>query len=225
MVDSRNCEQCGVSFVPRREHARFCCVGCRADWNREHLGDPSVDSSALLWSITAMSEATARLPQVGTWDRGRACAVIGEAVWWVTLVDATLVRHHPEPYDRVLTSQSPGQRRLIEGTLGGLRFVRNQAGGGASLARFVHAARGPGAVSGHITGWRWKQVPPPALVSLPPRAQAWEKTRYQAYRAHLAGRTVGEVFRRAAAFLTLTAASVGPLADSVTTVAGAAADA
>jgi len=215
-VDCRSCEQCGLSFVPRREHARFCCVGCRADWNREHLGDPSVDSSALLWSVTAMSEATARLPQAGTWDRGRACAVVGEAVWWVTLVDATLVRHHPGPYDSVLTGQSPGQRRLIEDTLGGLRFVRNQADGGAGLARFIHAARGPGAGTGRISGWRWKPVPPPALVSLPPRARAWEMTRYRAYRAELSGQTIGEVFWRAATFLTLTAAHVGSLADVAT---------
>lgn len=209
-----------MSFVPRREHARFCCVGCRTDWNREHVGDPSVDSSALLWSITAMSEATARLPQAGTWDSGRACAVVGEAVWWVTLVDATLVRHHPGPYDRVLTGQSPLQRQLIEGTLGGLRFVRNQAGDPAGLARFIHAPRGPGAGGGRITGWTWKPVTPPSPVSLPPRAQAWEMTRYRAYRAQLAGQTLGESFWRAATFLTLAAANVGSLADLATADAG-----
>jgi hypothetical protein len=59
MPDSRECEQCGALFVPRREHARFCCVRCRAAWNREHMGDPLAESSALLWAITAMSEATA----------------------------------------------------------------------------------------------------------------------------------------------------------------------
>jgi hypothetical protein len=80
LTDSRNCEQCGSSFVPRREDARFCCVRCRAAWNREHMGDPVADASALLWSITAMSEATARLPQAGIWDRARAYAAIGEAV-------------------------------------------------------------------------------------------------------------------------------------------------
>jgi hypothetical protein len=214
MADSRNCEQCGTSFGPRREHARFCCVRCRAAWNREHMGDPLVDSSALLWSVTAMSEATARLPQAGIWDRARAYALVGEAVWWVTLVDATLLRHHPGPYDSVMAGQSPAQRQQIEATLAGLRFVRNRLGGEADPAEFIHAsARGQDAGNGRITGWTWQPVPPSVLVSLPPRAQAWEMTRYQAYHAQLAGHTLGEVFRRAATFLTSTAANAGSLAD------------
>ena len=178
------------------------------------MGDPQVDTSALLWSITAMSEATARLPHAGTWDRVRAHAVVGEAVWWVTLVDATLVRHHPEPYDNVMAGQSPAQRQQIEATLGGLRFVRNRIGDDADLARFIRAAApGKDPDNGHVTGWTWKPVPPPALASLPPGARAWERTRYQAYDAQLAGHTLGEVFRRAATFLALTAANAGPLAD------------
>ena len=214
MPDSRNCEQCGIMFAPRREHARFCCVRCRAAWNREHMGDPLADASALLWSVTALSEATARLGQTGTWDRARAYATVAEAVWWVTLVDATLVRHHPEPYDSVMAGQSPAQRQQIEATLAGLRFVRNLLGGEADLRKFIRAvppAKDPD--NGRVTGWTLKQVPPPALVSLPPRAQAWEKARYQAYRTQLARHTVGEVFRRAATFLTLAAANAGPLAD------------
>ena len=213
MADIRDCEQCGAVFVPRREHARFCCVRCRAAWNREHLGDPVAGASALLWSITAMSEAIARLPQGRTWDPARACASVGEAVWRVTLVDATLVRHHPEAYDAAVANQSPAQRQLIEATLAGLRYVRNQAGGEADLAQFIQATPGSRAGSGRITGWRWKPVPLPVLVSLPQRAQAWEMTRYQAYQAELAGHAIGEIFHRAAIFLTLTAANVGSLAD------------
>ena len=34
VTDSRNCEQCGVLFTPRREHARFCSARCRVAWNR-----------------------------------------------------------------------------------------------------------------------------------------------------------------------------------------------
>jgi hypothetical protein len=221
MPDSRECEQCGASFVPRREHARFCCVRCRAAWNREHLGDPLAESSALLWSVTAMSEATARLPQAGIWDRARAYAAVGEAVWWVTLVDATLVRHHAEVYDAVLAGQPAPQRQLIEGTLAGLRFVRNRVGDDVGLADFIQAAApGPGAGNGRITGWRWKPVPLPVLASLPPRAQAWEMTRYQAYQAQLAGRTIGKIFRRAATFLTLTATHAGSLAGLASADAG-----
>ena len=61
------------------------------------LGDPAAGVSALAWSITAMSDTTERLARVRTADQPRAFVVIGEAVWWVTMVDATLVRHHPEP--------------------------------------------------------------------------------------------------------------------------------
>src|SRR2546421_411916 len=107
---------CGTSLVPRREHARFCSASCRAAWNREHTGDLKAGTSALQWSITAMSDTTERLPRMAAWDRPRAFAVIGEAVWWVTIVDATLVRHHPDAYDAVMAGQPPGQRELIDGT-------------------------------------------------------------------------------------------------------------
>ncbi len=92
------------------------------------MGDLKAGASALVWSITAMSDTTQRLPRVRAADRPRAFAVIGEAVWWVTIVDATLVRHHPDAYDSVMTSQTPAQRQLVGGTLAGLRFVRNRIG-------------------------------------------------------------------------------------------------
>ena len=85
VADIRDCEQCGTSFVPRREHARFCSARCRAAWNREHMGDPAAGASALAWSITAMSDTTGRLSRVRTADRPRAFAAIGEAVWWITM--------------------------------------------------------------------------------------------------------------------------------------------
>src|SRR5262249_15979282 len=148
-----------------------------------------------LWSVTAMGEATARLPQELMWDRARVYTLVGEAVWWVTLVDATLVRHHPGPYDSVIAGQHPAQRRQTEATLAGLRFVRTRLGGEADLAEFIQAAaRGRGAGIGRITGWRWKPVPPPVLVSLPARAQAWEMARYRAYQAQLTGHTIAETF-------------------------------
>ncbi len=215
MADIRTCEQCGTSFVPRREHARFCSARCRAAWNRERTGDLKAGMSALRWSITAMSDTTQRLPLMATADRPRAFAAIGEAVWWVTIVDATLVRHHPGAYDGVMDGRTLAERRLIEGTLAGLRFVRNQIGQEVDLAEFVEtSAPDPGADNGRITGWTWKPVPEPALASLPQCAQAWEMTRYRAYRAQLAGRTVGEIFRRAAGFLTLAAANATSLTDS-----------
>jgi hypothetical protein len=215
MADIRDCEQCGTSFVPRREHARFCSARCRADWNREHVGDPAAGASALMWAITAMSDATGRLARVRAADRPRAFTVISEAVWWVTMVDATLVRHHPGAYDSVLAGQSPTERQLVEETLAGLRFVRNQIGDEADLAEFIEPGEsGHGAQRGRITGWTWRSVPEPPLASLPPRGQTWETIRYQAYQAHLAGHTIGETFGRAAAFLKLAAANAPAITDA-----------
>jgi hypothetical protein len=209
VADTRSCGQCGTVFTPRREHARFCSVRCRIEWNRETVGDASAGASALMWSITAMGDTAQRLPRVNGGDRARASAMIGEAVWWVTIVDATLVRYHPEAYDAVVGDRSPAERRLIEETLAGLRFVRNRIAHEADPAELVETgAPGPqpSTGGGPITGWTWKSLPEPALGLLPPRGQAWELTRYRAYQAQLAGRTVGETFERAAQFLKLTAA-------------------
>jgi hypothetical protein len=215
MADIWDCEQCGASFVPRREHARFCSARCRAAWNREHMGDPAAGASALVWSITAMSEATGRLPRVRAWNRPRAFTVISEAVWWVTIVDATLVRHHPDAYDAVMTGQAPARRHLVEETLAGLRFVRNRMGDEADLGEFIEPGdAGPGAGQRRITGWAWRPLPEPTLGSLPPRAQAWEMTRYRAYQAQLAGHTIGEIFVRAAEFLNLAAANTPAITDT-----------
>ncbi len=29
---------CGTVVTPRREHAQFCCPGCRVAWNQAHAG-------------------------------------------------------------------------------------------------------------------------------------------------------------------------------------------
>jgi hypothetical protein len=208
VADIRTCEQCDTRFEPRREHARFCSARCRAAWNREHTGDLDAGASALQWSITAMSDTTQRLARVRARDRLRGFAVIGEAVWWVTIVDATLVRHHPGAYDGVLADYNPAERQQVESTLAGLRFVRNRIGGGADLAEFIHSqARGPGPGGDCATAWTWKPAPEPELEALAPRGQVWEKARYRAYQAQLAGHSIGHAFQPATAFLILAAAT------------------
>jgi len=199
-------------FAPRREHARFCSARCRVAWNREKMRDPVAEVSALQWSITAMSDTTERLPRVRAADRPRAFAVIGEAVWWVTIVDATLVRHHPNTYDAVIAALPAAERCAIEGTLAGLRFVRNRMGQEADHVDFINPQPG-GPGNDRIAAWTWKSLPEPALDSLLPRRQAWEMTRYQAYQAELADRTMGEIFGRATAFLKLAAANATPSTD------------
>jgi predicted nucleic acid-binding Zn ribbon protein len=214
VADTRSCEQCGGVFTPRREHARFCSPRCRVAWNRENARNRAAELQALDWSITAMCDATGRFLRVTARDRPRAFAVISEAVWWVTIVDGTLVRYHPDSYDRVLAAHHAAERRRIEGTLGGLRFVRNRMGQYLDPVDFIQPAEGAaGPGDGRVTAWTWRSVPEPTLTSLPPRGQAWEMTRYRAYQAQVAGRTVEEIFGLAAAFLRLAAAEVTAAAD------------
>jgi hypothetical protein len=201
--DTRNCEQCGALFTPRREHARFCSSACRVAWNREHQGDLSAGARALDWSITAMNDVIDRLAQVSAGERSPALAVINEAVWWVTIVDATLVRYHLETYEDAMAAQPAARRRLVEGTLAGLRFVRNQMGYYVDYRDFIQPECAP---EGPITTWSWRSLPEPAVAARPPRGQAWEMDRYRAYQAHLAGHPIGETFARVAAFLRLVSA-------------------
>ena len=211
-ADRRICEQCGAVFVPQREHARFCGPGCRAAWNREHIGDPAVEASALTWSVTAMSEAAERLSRVKIWDRPPALAAIGEAVWWITMVDATLVRHHPGSYDAAMAARPPAERVLVEQILAGLRFVRNRIGRDGDLGELL-GTDGVSAGSRRITDWRWKLVPEPPLAGLAPRGQAWEMTRYRAYQAQLAGHTIGQTLGPAAGFVWLAAPDSARITD------------
>lgn len=219
MADTRNCERCGRLFEPKREHARFCSARCRVAWNREHVNPdkrvgarlgpehtdgPQTQETALAWSIIAMRETTERLGKVRARDRPQAYAVIGEAVWWVTIVDATLVRYYPEAYDKALAALPGVQRQLTEGTFAGLRYVRNRMGYYADHSDFIQPRAGAGADhDAPITDWTWKTLPEPCVESMAPRGQAWEMSRYRAYRDRLADRTVGETFQRAAVFLTL----------------------
>jgi hypothetical protein len=207
VTDPRNCEQCDTPFMPRREHARFCSARCRAAWNRDNACYQTAEATALGWSITAMCDVTGRFGWVRAADQARALAAISEAVWWVTIVDATLIRHHLGVYDDILAGQPPAERRLIEGTLAGLRFVRNQMARRLNPADFAGPAPGrPGSDEDRISTWIWKSLPEPPLSSLPPSGRAWERARYKAYQAQLAGHPIGDIFGRAASFLKLAAA-------------------
>jgi hypothetical protein len=139
MADTRACEQCGIVFTPGREHARFCSATCRIAWNQEHTGDSRAEASALDWSVTAMREAVERLAREQASDQAHGLELISDAVWRVTLVDATLVRYHPQAYETVMKAQDPAARRTVEATLAGLRFVRNRMGISRRSSR-VHPA-------------------------------------------------------------------------------------
>lgn len=203
MDGARECTQCGAEFSPRREHARFCSARCRAQWNRARRTDPAAEISALEWSIAAMSDTTARLQDAAVADPGQAHTLISDAVWRVTIVDATLVRHHPEAYDQVVADQSPCERQQTETTLAGLRHVRNRIGAGVNHDELVEPA------DAAITSWTWKDLPRPCARD--GEAQAWELARYDAYRAGLAGHKIGETFGPVVEFLSRAAGSASLL--------------
>lgn len=217
--DERTCEQSGAGFVPRREHARFCSAACRVAWNGVHTGHRAAQVSALQWSLTAMGEATGRLEQLRAADLSRGLAAISEAVWWVTLVDATLVRYHPGDYDRVLAGYGLDERRVIEGTLGGLRFVRNRLGRVLDPADFASPPARQADRQDRVSMWVWRAVPEPGC-GLPERGQQWELARHQCFEAQLTGHCVGETFTRAAAFLLLVASAAGVPAESMSSPLG-----
>ncbi len=231
-AETRHCARCGKAFEPKREHARFCSARCRVAWNRENWnresptqekwgsenwdqgsgpGQPG-QAGALGWATIAMRDTTERLGKVRASDRPQAFAVIGEAVWWVTIVDATLVRYHPDVYDSALAALPAAERRRTEDTFAGLRFVRNRRGYYADHADFIKPRQLDGG-DAPITEWTWKPLPEPKVEGLPPRGQEWELSRYRAYQNRLAGRAVGETFQRAAAFLTRAVRATGETAD------------
>ena len=109
-----------------------------------------------------------------------------------------------------MAAHTPAERRLINETLAGLRFIRNWISRAAGLGELIET----GAGTGQISHWTWKLVPEPALAWLPPRAQAWERARYQAYQARLAGHTLGKTFGPAVTFLTLTGGSAASITDA-----------
>ncbi|HEX3962081.1 MAG TPA: hypothetical protein VHZ03_36545 [Trebonia sp.] len=204
MGELRECAQCGTPFSPRREHARFCSARCRMAWNREHNGVAAAPAVAIDWSVTAMTEAAGRLAFAGTWEQPRLAAAVGETVWWVTLVDATLVRYHPRDYEKALAGKAV-RRRKTEETLEGLRYVRNQLGKSADPAGLVC----PAASDDGVTAWMWRSLPEPDLTGLGPRARQWELGRYRAYQARLAGRDITRTFTRCTEFLAQVADVVG----------------
>jgi hypothetical protein len=161
--------------------------------------------------MAAMADTTERLLSASGWDQPNGFAMITEAVWWVTMVDATLLRYHPEAYGHALASQDPARRKVTEDTFGGLRFVRNRMGYESDPADFIQSrlsrSRAPG---DRVAAWKWKPVAKPDLSSLTTRGQEWEMSRYDAYQARLAAHSVGDTFAQAAAFLHSASVAAAP---------------
>jgi hypothetical protein len=165
-------------------------------WNEARVGIAAAPAVAIDWSVTAMTETTTRFEWAGSWTLSRAASAINETVWWVTLLDATLVRYHAHDYENTLAALGPAKRRQIEETLTGLRYVRNLLGRSVDAATLISPA-GSGAPS-----WTWTPLAEPAAAAgQSERNRDWEMSRYRAYQARLAGHDVSRSFTRCAAFL------------------------
>ena len=212
----RSCAQCGTEFEPRREHARFCSAECRIRWNREHLTDASAEQRALEWSLAGMRDVTERLALCRPEEDGVvAFSAVAEAVWWVTIIDARLIRQYMDIYEAVLAAHEPAQRSMAEGTLAGLRFVRNQTSSETISEDFISPPTGAKKY-GVPAAWHWNHIAEPALDQLPDDVRSWERTRYQEYEAWLAGNVIGDVFQRATGFLDRAVARVAAVARALT---------
>jgi hypothetical protein len=84
VADTRTCDQCGTAFVPRREHARFCCVRCRAAWNRAHTGIGQGRITSWTWKPVP-GPALASLA-----SRGRSWELTRHRAYQAHLADHTL---------------------------------------------------------------------------------------------------------------------------------------
>jgi hypothetical protein len=204
---SRGCAQCGTVFAPRREHARFCSPACRVGWNRDHLTDAAAEERALEWSLTGMQDVIEQLDLDQPADGGAAFSTAAEAVWWTTMIDARLIRQYMDLYDSVLNTHVLAHQPMIEGTLAGLRFVRNQMSANPQRC-FIGPPAGLDNGVAVTAAWRWTHQPEPQLSGMPAHMRPWVMTRYQAYEQWLAGDSVGRVFQRTAGFLNLAASRV-----------------
>jgi hypothetical protein len=181
-------------------------------WNSHHARAASVSSAALDWSLTAMTEAAARLarsrpPGAGVTTEAVAVVAVSDAVWWVTIVDATLIRYHPDSYDATMDALPAARQQEIEQTLAGLRFVRNQMGVHRDPGEFIGACPDSGNGEKRGGALTWSQLPPPAAGDLSASGQEWEHGRYLAYSERLAGQSVVHAFALATRFLRHAAAS------------------
>ena len=145
-----------------------------------------------------MNDATDRINKIAASDRPRAFAAIGEAVWWITIVNDTLRHQHRAAYDQavVLTFPDPAD------TINGLRSVRNRIGHKADLVDFVQpVASREWSADGRITAWAWKPVTPPEQGDRTDRQFRRDLELHQAYESALAGQNIWQHFLLATGFI------------------------
>lgn len=149
----------------------------------------------------AMNDATDRINKIPATDLPRAFAAtlsaIGEAVWWITIVNDTLWHNYRGAYDQatVLTAPDPTD------TINGLRSVRNRIGHKVDLVDFLEPlASRAWSVDGRITAWAWKAVMPPERGDRSTRDHRRDLDLQQSYERALAGQNIWQPFMLATGF-------------------------
>ena len=148
-----------------------------------------------------MNDTIQRLGKATGIDVPEALALVSESVWWVTLVDATMIRYHEAAYDDALASLGSDERRATEGTFTGLRFVRNWMGYHADPADFIQPRQDPDGGDAPVAAWTWNPLPAVELGAVSPKSRGWEAARYRHHDAYLARKPLGETITRAVTFL------------------------
>jgi hypothetical protein len=153
-----------------------------------------LQTTALDWSVQAMCTATDRVNKIQAANLDEAFAAIGEAVWWITVVDDNVRARYGKAYSRAAqaTSPRPGD------TMRGLRSARNRITHEVEIVSFIEAIGSrPDPSDGRISGWSWCSTPPPT------RRTASDIAGHRAYEAALAGKNIVYTFGLATGFLRL----------------------
>jgi hypothetical protein len=147
--------------------------------------------------MKALNDATDRVNKIAASDLPRAFAAIGEAVWWVTIVNGSLRRNHRAAYGQAATLTSPDPAD----TLNGLRSVRNRIGHKVDLVDYIQpVASREWSADGRITAWAWKPVAPPEQGDRAGAQHRRDVELHQAYERALAGQNIWQPLMLATGF-------------------------
>jgi hypothetical protein len=155
----------------------------------------------LSWWVSAMNDATERLRKASGRDLPEGLALASESVWWINLVEATVMRTSQAAYDQALTNLDPAERRATEGTFAGLRFVRNWLGYHADPADFIQPGQNEEGGEVPVTAWTWTFLAAPELGERSPRNRQADAVRYRQCCKYLASKPISETITCAVAFL------------------------
>ena len=216
-ADFRKCEQCGTSFVPRHEHARFCSAPCREAWNREHAGDLAAGASALVWGVGHRDDRRHATAVAGRGSRPAACVHRDRRGG----VEGHHRRRHVAPPSPVRLRQrddTPGSstagswsREPWPGCVSSAiasptKATLASSSSPAPPARPLVKGGSPPGPGGPRRNRPWRRF-------LRGR-RTWEKARHRGYQEQLAGRAIGETLSQATAFLKLAAANAQAITDA-----------